>query len=165
MVVGNLNQVMQWKREFAIPPRRTDRRQLSDWKLMLIDVLGHSTAVAALISLMSLFTAIWGLHLRLRAAQTQWKGEAVMVRRRSMALSAAAAAEGRPLSTIEIEKAGGRRWSDAPDYNGSVAHQPQGYRGSMIKDPDYGAEERLETDLDIAKRNSREQEMMVRRAS
>ncbi|ORX35982.1 hypothetical protein BD324DRAFT_570172, partial [Kockovaella imperatae] len=48
----------------------------------------ETTAVAALMSLLSFFFAIWGLHLRLRAAQKHWKEEAVMVRRRSMALSA-----------------------------------------------------------------------------
>ncbi|WWC99714.1 hypothetical protein V866_006619 [Kwoniella sp. B9012] len=46
----------------------------------------ETTAVAAFISLLSLFFAIWGLHLRLKSAQKQWKEEAVMVRRRSMAL-------------------------------------------------------------------------------
>ncbi|OCF41769.1 hypothetical protein I317_04375 [Kwoniella heveanensis CBS 569] len=51
----------------------------------------ETTAVAALFSLISLVTAIWGLHLRLRGAQIQWKEEAVMVRRRSMALCASGA--------------------------------------------------------------------------
>ncbi|WRT64169.1 uncharacterized protein IL334_001098 [Kwoniella shivajii] len=48
----------------------------------------ETTAVASFISLLSLFTAVWGLHLRIRSAQAQWKEEAVMVRRRSMALCA-----------------------------------------------------------------------------
>ncbi|WVF70481.1 hypothetical protein IAT40_005271 [Kwoniella sp. CBS 6097] len=51
----------------------------------------ETTAVAALFSLFSLFTAVWGLHLRLRGAQLHWKEEAVMVRRRSMALCASGA--------------------------------------------------------------------------
>nr|XP_018267258.1 uncharacterized protein I303_01243 [Kwoniella dejecticola CBS 10117]OBR89416.1 hypothetical protein I303_01243 [Kwoniella dejecticola CBS 10117] len=48
-----------------------------------------TTAIASFISLLSLLFAIWGLHLRLRSAQIQWKDQAVMVRRRSMALTAA----------------------------------------------------------------------------
>ncbi len=37
-----------------------------------------------MISLISLFFALWGLHLRMAQAQAQWKEKAVMVRRRSM---------------------------------------------------------------------------------
>ncbi|WVW82342.1 hypothetical protein I302_104349 [Kwoniella bestiolae CBS 10118] len=48
----------------------------------------ETTAIASFISLLSLLFAIWGLHLRLTSAQKQWKQEAVMVRRRSMALCA-----------------------------------------------------------------------------
>ncbi|WWC66291.1 uncharacterized protein I206_100192 [Kwoniella pini CBS 10737] len=48
-----------------------------------------TTAITSFISLLSLIFAIWGLHLRLRSAQLQWKEQAIMVRRRSMALTAA----------------------------------------------------------------------------
>lgn len=118
-------------------------------------------------SLLSLFTAVWGLHLRLTAAQSHWKEEAVMVRRRSMAFSQAAA-EGRPISTlgVNVEKGGSSRWSDAPDYvnNGGIVGQT-GYRGSMIKDPQYEDEERLDAELMAARRNSRDQEILARRNS
>lgn len=125
------------------------------------------TAVAALMSLFAFGLAVWGLHLRLRGAQAQWKEEAVMVRRRSMALSAAGAAGRGSSLGVNVEKGSGR-WSDVPEYNGAQgvnAGGAAGYRGSMVKDPRYEDEERLEAELDLAKRHSRDQEMMVRRAS
>ena len=121
------------------------------------------TAVAALMSLFAFALAIWGLHLRLKSAQKGWKEEAVMVRRKSMALSMAAANELRGGLGVHPEKNNGR-WSEVPDYNQSNANLKSD-RGSMIKDPIYGEEERLEAELELAKRNSRDQEMMVRRAS
>ncbi|EIW72771.1 hypothetical protein TREMEDRAFT_26328 [Tremella mesenterica DSM 1558] len=81
---------------------------------------GHAmetTAVAAMISLFALFTAGWGLHLRLRQAQEQWKEEAVMVRRRSMAIASGQAVGSTSALGSEI---------------GTV------HRGSMVKDPEYG---------------------------
>lgn len=127
----------------------------------------HSTAVAAMLSLFSLFTAIWGLHLRLRSAQSQWKEEAVMVRRRSMALSAAGINpdkhEGPRGSTSTLGynsdiKNGSQRWSDAPHYPVASGFAK---RSSMVKI--MGEEERLEEELERARRNSRDQDM-VRRA-
>jgi len=123
-------------------------------------------------SLFALFAAAWGLHLRLKDAQAHWKEEAVMVRRRSMALSAAGALGDESRSTlnslgVHVEKGGhngtSARWSDVPEYNRGQAIP--GYRGSMVKDPNYDDEERLDRELNLAKRNSRDQEMMVRRAS
>jgi hypothetical protein len=135
----------------------------------------ETTAVAALVSLFALFAAVWGLHLRLKAAQAQWKEEAVMVRRRSMALSAAGAAGGNLHSDglshvnslgVNIDKENARdRWSDVPEYTNPNGNHAAGNRGSMIKDPYYGEQERLEADLELAKRNSRDQEMMIKRAS
>lgn len=118
-------------------------------------------------SLFAFFAAMWGLHLRLKGAQAQWKEEAVMVRRRSMALSAAGGMGDRLSSLgVHVEKGGSSRWSDTPDYNNNGQVQGQaGYRGSMIKDPNYGEEERLDNELAAARRNSRDQEMMIRRAS
>lgn len=68
------------------------RQSVSD--SLCLDLTKHvsySTAVAALLSLLSLGTAVWGLHLRLRNAQSHWREEAVMLRRRSMALFASGA--------------------------------------------------------------------------
>lgn len=86
-----------------------------------------------------------------------------MVRRRSMALSAAGM--GGPESTAIGgqcgEKNGSRTWSDAPEsYYASGAR-----RGSMAKGVNMGDEERLEAELAMAKRNSRDQEIAVRRSS
>jgi hypothetical protein len=97
-----------------------------------------------------------------------------MVRRRSLALSAAGAMDGQARSSVNgfgasVEKSEMKnndygRWSDVREYNGQNAGKA-GYRGSMVKDPNYEDEERLEKELELAKRNSRDQEMMVRRAS
>jgi hypothetical protein len=131
-----------------------------------------------MLSLFSLFTAIWGLHLRLRSAQSQWKEEAVMVRRRSMALSAAGinpnpnsssnsnpSKEGVNMrgSTSSLGynsdiKNGSQRWSDVPDYPVASGFAK---RSSMVKI--MGDEEKLEEELERARRNSRDQDM-VRRA-
>ena len=126
-------------------------------------------------SLLSLFTAFWGLHLRLRDAQAHWKEEAVMVRRRSMALSGANGSRGE--AGLRMEK-NGSRLSDAGSYFPSSARRgstmkdlgdeehyyPSGARrGSTMKDA--GDEEKLDDDLAMAKRNSLKQEMTIRRAS
>jgi hypothetical protein len=92
-----------------------------------------------------------------------------MVRRRSMALSAANASKLGPKSEstwigLESEKTGSRRWSEAPDND--KTYFPSGApRGSMVKDGDMGEEERLDAELAMAKRNSRDQELTLRRAS
>jgi hypothetical protein len=127
----------------------------------------QSTAVAALMSLLALFAAVWGLHLRLKGAQRQWKEQAVMVRRRSLAMSGMNVDNEGRVSTLSVngEKNNGRgRWSDVPEYQQNATPQA-GHRGSITKDPNYGDEERLDQDLELAKRNSRDQEVMVRRAS
>lgn len=117
-----------------------------------------STAVAAVISLLSIFTASLGLHLRLKQASAHWKEEASMNKRRSM-LSMA----DRPMATVEAKSMlgseaasiggdGKRRYSNVPEYTlGSVRHSDE--------------EERLESKIDLARRNSRDNEAMVRRAS
>ncbi|KAK4688002.1 hypothetical protein P7C73_g2118, partial [Tremellales sp. Uapishka_1] len=111
------------------------------------------TAVAAMISLFSLFSAGWGLHLRLKRAQASWKEEAVMVRRRSMALSAA----GVDINQINgaVDKGGNDRWSQS---SRPESYRPSAYsRGSMVKEMD--PEETLEAELELAKRNSRQTSM------
>ena len=84
-----------------------------------------------------------------------------MVRRRSMALSAAgenAAGLGVRAQSSIGEKHGSRRWSEAPDSTYPTV------RGSMVKY--MGDEERLDAELAMARRNSREhQEMALSRAS
>ena len=150
--------VGQWRREWG------QTRSLSKRYPVRAD---RSTAVAALMSLLALFAAVWGLHLRLKDAQKHWKEEAVMVRRRSMAMSGVNVDHEGRVSTlgVDVEKNNGdKRWSNAPEYRQNATSQA-GHRGSMIKDPNYGEEERLDEDLELAKRNSRDQEMMVRRAS
>ncbi|WVN85416.1 uncharacterized protein L203_100562 [Cryptococcus depauperatus CBS 7841] len=143
---------------------------------------GHAmetTAVAAMLSLISLGTAVWGLHLRLRAAQAHWREEAVMVRRRSMALIASGAVRPEDAATLGVtdaglEKRGNSRWStnsDIPDY--SAGNLGLAHRGSMVKAsyiPSNGRqpgdeEEEIDAKLEEAKRNSMEQEMAIRRAS
>jgi len=119
-----------------------------------------STAVAAVISLLSLFTASLGLHLRLKQASAHWKKEATMVKRRSMMSmndKPMAVVEGKPMANpSETTLAGpnGKRWSTAPEYtlgNGSLKHSDE--------------EERLESETELARRNSKDQEAMIRRAS
>jgi hypothetical protein len=120
-----------------------------------------------MISLLALFAAVWGLHLRLKDAQEHWKEEAVMVRRRSMAMSGINVEEGGRVSSlsVDVEKHnGGKRWSDAPEYRQEAPSQYD-RRESMVKDPHHDEEERLDHDLELARRNSRGQEMMLRRAS
>ncbi|WWD17867.1 hypothetical protein CI109_102311 [Kwoniella shandongensis] len=143
---------------------------------------GHAmetSAVAAVLSLLSLGLAVWGLHLRLRKAQANWKDEAIMVRRRSMALVATGAVRPEDADTLGVtdggvEKRGSIRWS-----NGStVPEYPSGnlqYRGSMVKAgyippnpapaPTTDEEEQLESTVSEAKRESAAQETMIRRAS
>ncbi len=178
MVVGCRRVDMRWRREssLSIPePFRADHSVSPPFSspsstLGVGSVSGSfSTAVAALMSLLSLLLAVWGLHLRLRFAQAHWKEEAVMVRRRSMALSVAGGGGGGAAVGSESnavgqlggvgEKNGSNRWSDAPE-----SYYPSGAkRGSMAKE--MGDEESLEAELEMARRNSRDQEMMVRRAS
>ncbi|WVQ97437.1 hypothetical protein IAU59_004550 [Kwoniella sp. CBS 9459] len=83
----------------------------------------ETTAVAALFSLLSLFTAVWGLHLRLRGAQIQWKEEAVMVRRRSMALCASGAVRPDDAATLggSIRVGGTNRDSKAFEKRWSIS--------------------------------------------
>lgn len=90
-----------------------------------------------------------------------------MVRRRSMALSAAGAAGLGLGAEIHGEKNGSRRWSEEPQayYSKSVSNGSGAVRGSMVKDVGLGDEERLNAELAMAKRTSREQEMGVRRAT
>ncbi|KAK8865944.1 hypothetical protein IAR55_001093 [Kwoniella newhampshirensis] len=149
---------------------------------------GHAmetSAVAAVLSLLSLGLAIWGLHLRLREAQSHWKEEAIMVRRRSMALVATGAARPEDAPTLgvteeglEKEKRGSIRWSNSsiPDYTSGANLQ---YRGSMVKagyNPNPAPaptaqaqvgdeEEQLQTNMSDAMRDSTDQDMMIRRAS
>lgn len=124
---------------------------------MISIALMSSTAVAGVISLLSIFTASLGLHLRLKKASSHWKEEASMNKRRSM-LSMA----DRPMASVEAKSMtgsemtvgpdGGRRYSNAPEYTlGSVGHSDE--------------EERLESKVDLARRNSRDDEAMIRRAS
>ncbi|WVQ85558.1 hypothetical protein IAT38_007724 [Cryptococcus sp. DSM 104549] len=145
---------------------------------------GHAmetTAVAAMMSLISLATAIWGLHLRLRQAQAHWRDEAIMVRRRSMALIATGAIKPDDASINNLgvtdEKRGSRRWSsasDVPDYTSGTGAANLQHRGSMVKagyhpERERGVgdeEEELDANLEQAKRNSLDhQEAMLRRAS
>ena len=89
----------------------------------------NSAAVAALISLFSLFTAIWGLRLRLQAASRGWKQEATMLRRRSMAMTAAGVptdGRGNRLSTtgeiVPISDDEKKRWSSISDMDKSASY-------------------------------------------
>ena len=123
-----------------------------------------STAVAALISLLSFFFAAWGLHLRLKSAQAHWKEEAVMLRRRSLAMSAAGidadkiTGQVRPPSSNSMNK----RVSWMNDADSAEYTMNRG--GSITKHPN-GTKEQLDVTLEDARRNSREQEAMIRRAS
>jgi hypothetical protein len=116
-----------------------------------------STAVAGVISLLSLFTASLGLHLRLKQASSHWKKEATMVKHRSMMSmndKPIAHVEATPTNASEATLAGNKRWSNAPEYTlgtGNLGHSDE--------------EERLESKIDLARRNSRENEAMIRRAS
>ena len=116
-----------------------------------------STAVAGVISLLSIFTASLGLHLRLKQASTHWKEEATMNKRRSMMSMAdkpMASVEARSMTGSEatLGADGKRRYSNAPEYTlGSVRHSDE--------------EERLESKIDLSRTNSRDNEAMIRRAS
>ncbi|ODO07256.1 hypothetical protein L198_00835 [Cryptococcus wingfieldii CBS 7118] len=149
---------------------------------------GHAmetTAVAAVMSLLSLGTAVWGLHLRLKQAQSHWRDEAVMVRRRSMALFASGAVRPEDANALAslgmtegaVEKRGSKRWSSSSEVPG----YPQSsnglqHRGSMVKatyspetDPEAlpagEEEEQIDAKLAEARRNSMDQEMILRRQS
>ena len=81
-----------------------------------------------------------------------------MVRRRSMALSAQGIPfddQGRPKSSLGVST---EKNASAPEYQSGST-----YRGSMVKSP--SEEEVLDNNLAEARRNSRDQEMMIRRAS
>ena len=116
-----------------------------------------STAVAGVISLLSIFTASLGLHLRLKQASTHWKAEATMNKRRSMMSMAdkpMASVEARSMTGSEatLGADGKRRYSNVPEYTlGSVGHSDE--------------EERLESKIDLSRKTSRDNEAMVRRAS
>lgn len=137
-----------------------------------------SAAVAALVSHFSLFAAVWGLRLRLQSAQKQWKQEAVMVRRRSMAMSAAGVqndGRGNRLSVqgdiIPLSDDEKKRWSLASNndmssqshnsYMAGLGFAPQGKRSSASHGDE---EERLDDRLAAARRNSIEH-ATVQRAS
>jgi hypothetical protein len=117
--------------------------------------LMSSTAVAGVISLLSIFTASLGLHLRLKQASTHWKEEATMNKRRSMMSMAdkpMASVEARSMTGSEVGADGKKRYSNVPEYTlGSVGHSDE--------------EERLESKIDLSERSSRDNEAMVRRAS
>jgi hypothetical protein len=119
-----------------------------------------SAAVAAVISVLSVLSAALGLHIRLKQASEHWKKEAIMVKRRSMMSMAEhpmATVEARPVANSSESTLGGpgsKRWSNAPEYtldNGGLKHSDE--------------EERLESEIDVARRNSRDQQTMIRRAS
>lgn len=135
----------------------------------------ETTAVAALLSLLSLGTAIWGLHLRLRGAQSHWREEAVMVRRRSMALFASGAVRPEDAATLGVtgdflERKDSQRWStnssDVPSYtanNGALQHRDNGFKAGYRPDiEETGEEEEIDAKLEEAKRNSVDQ---IRRTS
>lgn len=137
--------------------------------------VSYSTAVAALLSLLSLGTAIWGLHLRLRGAQSHWREEAVMVRRRSMALFASGAVRPEDAATLGVtgdflERKDSQQWStnssDVPSYianNGALQHRDNGFKAGYRPDiEETGEEEEIDAKLEEAKRNSVDQ---IRRTS
>ena len=132
-----------------------------------------------MISLFALFTAFWGLHLRLTAAQAEWKKEAIMVRRRSMALSASGiphdgmgnrlsvsmpAGESSTAVGSDTNAYGEKRWSNQSGAAGYYGAEPVGRRSSVMKDGVgmEDEEERLEADLAMARRNSREHAILQR---
>jgi len=135
--------------------------QVRLWKRMSSSVLGvkliSSTAVAGVISLLSISTASLGLHLRLKQASTHWKEEATMNKRRSMMSMAdkpMASVEARSMTGSEatLGADGKRRYSNVPEYTlGSVGHSDE--------------EEKLESKIDLSRKTSRDNEAMVRRAS
>jgi hypothetical protein len=116
-----------------------------------------STAVAGVISLLSIFTASLGLHLRLKQASAHWKEEATMNKRRSMMSMAdkpMASVEARSMTGSEatLGADGKKRYSNVPEYTlGSIGHSDE--------------EERLESKIDLSRKASRDNEAMVRRAS
>lgn len=134
----------------------------------------ETTAVAALLSLLSLGTAIRGLDLRLRGAQSHWREEAVMVRRRSMALLASGAARPEDAATLGVtgdfwERKDSQRWStnssDVPSYtanNGALQHRDNELKTGYRPDIERGEEEEIDVKLEEAKRNSVDQ---IRRTS
>ncbi|ADV21062.1 hypothetical protein CNBC3860 [Cryptococcus gattii WM276] len=134
----------------------------------------ETTAVAALLSLLSLGTAVWGLHLRLRSAQSHWREEAVMVRRRSMALFASGAVHPEDAATLGVtgnflKKKDSQRWStnssDVPSYtanSGALQHRDNGFKAGYQPDIKAGEKEEIDVKLEEAKRNSVDQ---IRRTS
>ena len=130
----------------------------------------RSTAVAAVISLLSIFTASLGLHIRLKQASAHWKEEATMNRRRSMMSTldnpmASVTAAGVGAGTVEakLERGGSKRWSNVPEY---TMHGKETSMSSSIAKHD-DEEERLGSQLDLTRNAAiaREQETMIRRAS
>ncbi|WVO19911.1 uncharacterized protein IAS62_001201 [Cryptococcus decagattii] len=125
-----------------------------------------SAAVAALLSLLSLGTAVWGLHLRPRSAQSHWREEAVMVCRRSMALFASGAVRPEDAATLGVAgiflvKKDSQRWStnssDVPSYtanSGALQHRDNGFKAGYQPDIETGEEEEIDVKLEEAKRNS-----------
>lgn len=131
--------------------------------------VSYSTAVAALLSLLSLGTAVWGFHLRLQNAQSHWREEAVMLRRRSMALFASGAVRPEDAATLGVtgnflEKKDGQRWStnssDVPSYtanSGALQHRDNGFKAGYQPDIEAGEEEEIDVKLEEARRNSVDQ--------
>ncbi|XAO23241.1 hypothetical protein I312_102019 [Cryptococcus bacillisporus CA1280] len=129
----------------------------------------HHTAVVALLSLLSLGTAVWGLHLRLRSAQSHWREEAVMVRCRSMALFASGAVRPEDAATLGVagnflEKKDSQRWStnssEVPSYtanSGALQHRDNGFKTGYQPDIEAGEEEEIDVKLEEGKRNSIDQ--------
>lgn len=155
MVVADQSLVKLWKREsFPLSPSLSHGRGL----------MGISTAVAAVISLLSIFTASLGLHIRLKQASAHWKEEASMNRRRSMMSTL-----DNPMASVtasvavepKLERGGSKRWSNVPEY---TMHGQERSSGSIAKHDD-NEEERLGSQLDLTRNSAREQETMIRRAS
>lgn len=137
--------------------------------LDLTNHVSYSTAVVALLSLLSLGTAVWGLHLRLRSAQSHWREEAVMVRCRSMALFASGAVRPEDAATLGVagnflEKKDSQRWStnssEVPSYtanSGALQHRDNGFKTGYQPDIEAGEEEEIDVKLEEGKRNSIDQ--------
>jgi hypothetical protein len=117
---------------------------------------------------LSVFTASLGLHLRLKKASDHWKTEATMVKRRSMM-----SMTDKPMAVVEPRTSestlgGGtvtstnKRWSNAPEYTLGAAN---GNGNGGAKTTESDEEERLESEVELARRYSKDQEGMIRRAS
>jgi hypothetical protein len=121
------------------------------------------------------------LHLRLSKAQEDWKKEAIMVRRRSMAFSASGiphdgmgnrlsvSMPGNGESSTAVGSEAEKRWSSQPNnvgnyYSNGGVEPGVARRSSVMKDQMSlsDEEERLESDLEVARRNSRDHATLQR---